>query len=150
MSFSMKRGHPNCLEPRKRPAHTLNTFIVSDDNGNPQLIGGTPGADDQVQTNLQVLVNILDLHLDVQEAIEAPRWSSKPGTLPRNENDQYELHLENRFSQDVFARLSKKGHEVRLVEPWSIGGLQIIQLNSANGIISAGADPRRDGYAVGF
>ena len=60
-SFSLNKNHPNFLRPGKRPAHTLNSYIVCDENSAPILIGGTPGADDQVQVNLQVIFNVIDL-----------------------------------------------------------------------------------------
>ena len=71
--FNLTPGHPNCLAPGKRPIHTLNSYVVYRD-GEPVLVGGTPGAHWQVQTNVQILVNILDDGLDVQRAIDMPRF----------------------------------------------------------------------------
>ncbi len=72
--FSLDPTSPNVIAPGKRPAHTLNAFTAVHPDGSLYLVGGTPGANIQVQTNLQLLTNVIDLKLNVQEAIEAPRW----------------------------------------------------------------------------
>ena len=72
--FNLEPGHPNCLAPGKRPVHTLNTYIVARD-GEPILIGNTPGAHWQAQTNLQILTDVLDRGMDLQRAIDAPRFA---------------------------------------------------------------------------
>ena len=72
-------GHPNRLQPGKRVRHTMNAPMVFHD-GKLWAVLGTPGADNQVQVNLQVLTAMIDLGLDPQTAIELPRWtSSQPG-----------------------------------------------------------------------
>jgi gamma-glutamyltranspeptidase/glutathione hydrolase len=73
LGFNLDESHPNCLAPGKRPIHTLNNYIVRRD-GQPILMGGTPGAHWQVQTNLQILCNALDFGMDPAEASAAPRF----------------------------------------------------------------------------
>ncbi len=148
-SFSLNRSQPNHLEPGKKPAHTLNTYMVFKDD-HPYLVGGTPGLDDQVQTNAQILMNILDFGMNVQEAIEAPRWSSRPGSMPGDEAKPYELWLEDRFPEDTVRLLEKRGHRVVVVNGWSFGGAEIIAIDQETGVLMGGADPRRDGYALGW
>ncbi len=148
-AFSLQSNHPNRLEPGKRTAHTLNSYMVMND-GNLFMVGGTPGLDDQIQVNLQVISNVIDHHMNVQEAIEAPRWSSKPGTSPGTENDSYELWLENRIPLNVRDELVGRGHLVKMSSGWSFGGVQAILIDCENRVLMGGADPRRDGYAIGW
>ena len=147
-SFTLDRRVPNHLEPGKRPAHTLNSYVVLRD-GELFLVGGTPGVDDQVQSNAQVVVNVLDFGLGVQEAIEAPRWSSRAGTAAGDEKS-YELWLEDRFPSYTFRELERRGHKVRRAAGWSFGGAEAIMIDRPKGVLMGGADPRRDGYAVGW
>ncbi len=138
----------NSLRPGKRPAHTLNSYMVFH-NGEFLAVGGTPGADDQPQTNVQVLHNFLDLKMDPQCALEAPRWSHVPGTPP-NVGYPQSLRLEQGFPREVVEGLAAKGHPVTVVEPWSFGGAALIARDPRNGTLMAAADPRRDGYAMGW
>ncbi len=138
----------NALQPGKRPAHTLNSYMVFH-NGGFLAVGGTPGADDQPQTNVQVLHNFLDLKMDPQCALEAPRWSHVPGTPP-NVGYPQSLRLEQGFPAEVIEGLAAKGHPVTVVDPWSFGGAALIARDPRNGALMAAADPRRDGYAVGW
>lgn len=147
-AFSLEKNHPNALEPSKKTAHTLNSYIITK-NGDLQLVGGTPGADDQVQVNLQVIANILDFQMNVQEAIESPRWSSRPGTMPGEGNGPYELWIEDRIPAEVRRTLAEKGHIVKKAGGWSFGGAQVIVVNQMNKVLMGGADPRRDGYVIG-
>src|SRR5581483_11523325 len=72
--FSLEPGHPNELAPGKRTVHTLNSYMVLE-GGRPLIVGGTPGADRQVQTNVQLITALLDLGLDPATAQDQPRWS---------------------------------------------------------------------------
>ncbi len=148
-AFSLKSDHPNRLDPEKKTVHTLNSYMIMRDDS-LFMVGGTPGADDQVQTNLQVIANVLDYGMNVQEAIEAPRWSSRPGTMPGEENLPYELHVEDRISPQVRDGLVKKGHDVKVSGGWSFAGAQAIIIDQSNKVLMGGADPRRDGYAIGW
>ncbi len=140
--FSVEPGHPNVVEPRKRPAMTLNTCMLFRD-GRPWTVYGTPGADAQVQTNFQHTVAFVDLELDVQAAIERPRWRHLPDGS---------LLLEGRFAPDVVEGLRAKGHRVTVGEPWEseTGGAQAIMIDQRTSVLQAGADPRREGYALAF
>ena len=139
--FSLDARSPNALAPGKRPVHTLNTVIALD-GSTPRFVFGTPGAQAQVQSNFQLAVALIDFGLDVQEAIEAPRWFHESGRT---------LKLEARFPEDVRRELSGRGHELVLLPEWDAvtGGAQAIAVD-ANGVFAAGADPRREGVAAGY
>jgi gamma-glutamyltranspeptidase len=147
-SFGLDPSKANSLMPGKRPAHTLNTYMVFKDE-EFLLAGGSPGADDQPQTNLQVLHNLLDLEMDPQTAVEAPRWSHQPGTPPRDRLPE-ELRVEEGFSTEVVEALREKGHKVATVKRWSFGSAKVILRHPESGTLMAAADPRREGYAIGY
>ena len=71
--FSVDPSHPNVIAPGKRPFHTLIASMAFRD-GRPALLFGTMGGDGQPQTHMQVLSNLIDYGMDLQAAIEAPRW----------------------------------------------------------------------------
>jgi gamma-glutamyltranspeptidase/glutathione hydrolase len=146
-SFNLDPKKANSLKPGKRPAHTLNTYMVFQEN-EFLIAGGSPGADDQPQTNLQVLHNLLDLGLDPQSAVEAPRWSHQPGTPPRDQLPEL-LRVEEGTDPQVVEALRKNGHTVSIVERWSFGSAKVIVKDTTTGTLMAGADPRREGYALG-
>jgi gamma-glutamyltranspeptidase / glutathione hydrolase len=139
--FSLDRASPNALVPGKRPVHTLNTVIALD-GVTPRLVFGTPGRHAQVQTNFQLAVALIDHDMDVQRAIEEPRWYHEAGRA---------LKIEDRFSEQTRKGLAAKGHELALVGDWAeiTGGAQAIAID-VNGVFSGGADPRREGNAAGY
>ncbi|MBM4333734.1 MAG: gamma-glutamyltransferase [Deltaproteobacteria bacterium] len=139
--FTLDPDHVNCLQPHKRPYHTLHSTIVLKD-GRPYLVLGTPGADGQTQTVTQLLMNHLEFGANVQEAVEAPRFRSNPDGS---------LFLEGRFAAEAVRSLKDKGHIVQVVSDWDevMGSSQIIGIDRGYGIIMAGADPRRQAYAIG-
>ena len=106
------------------------------------------GADDQPQTNLQVLHNLLDLEMDPQSAVEAPRWSHQPGTPPRDKLPE-ELRMEGGFDPAVIEALRRRGHKVSVVDRCSFGSAKLIVRDRDTGTWMAGADPRREAYALG-
>lgn len=147
-SFVLDPSKANALKPGKRPAHTLNSYMVLR-NGEFFAVGGTPGNDDQPQSNVQILHNLLDREMDPQSAIEAPRWSHTPGTPPRDKLPEA-LSLEEGFSPEVISALKEKGHKIKVVGRWSFGASQVIVREPVAGTWMGGADPRREGYAIGW
>jgi gamma-glutamyltranspeptidase / glutathione hydrolase len=147
-SFGLDPSKANSLKPGKRPAHTLNTYMVFKE-GEFFAVGGSPGADEQPQTNLQVLHNLLDLGMDPQAAVEAPRWSHQPGTPPRD-NLPEQLRMEEGFSPEVIEAVRRKGHKVAVADRWSFGSAKVIVRDHDTGTWLAGADPRREAYAIGW
>jgi len=139
--FTLEDSHPNVLAPNKRPYHTLHPVMILQDN-RPVTLLGTPGADGQTQTNMQLIVDLIDYGADAQQANEAPRWRSNPDGS---------LMIESRFPEETIAKLKARGHDVRIVDAYSemMGSSQIIVIDHANGVLKAGADPRRQAYAIG-
>lgn len=150
--WHLEENHPNCLMPGKRVRHTMNPVIVLKD-GKPVLACGTPGADTQVQTNLQLVTHVLDFGMTPQEAVSAPRWRSlqnpMESTIPHTCSNH--LQLENRFSTDTIEGLAAKGHEIQNVGDWGgPGSAQMITVHPESAALIGGSDPRTDGYAVTF
>jgi gamma-glutamyltranspeptidase/glutathione hydrolase len=139
--FSLDPAHPNALAPAKRTMHTLNTYMVFRD-GLPYLIGNTPGADFQVQTNLQVITGILDFGLDPQTAIDAPRWG----------DTQDGLLVEDDMPQETQRDLARRGHDVKLVSRQAapMGRAQAIVIHPDSGAFIGGSDSRGEGLAAGW
>ena len=147
-------SHVDYLQPGKRVRHTMNPVMVFKDGGSAKgnsrqlvLACGTPGADTQVQTNLQVITHVLDFGMTVAEAVEAPRWRDTHGatesTIPHEGDDL--LYLEARYDEQVRAGLSGKGHRLEIIGPWDASGCEVmIQVDPATG----GA-VRRGGPAAG-
>ena len=148
--------HPDCLQPGKRVRHTMNPVMVfKQENGKRRLllVCGTPGADTQVQTNLQVITHVLDLGMTVAEAVEAPRWrhtqNPTESTVPHTCND--EIILEGRFPEEVRTGLASCGHALHIIGDWEATGSEMmIQIDPESGALFGAADPRRDGYAIGW
>ncbi len=150
--WHLEENHPNVLQPGKRVRHTMNPVMVFKD-GKPFLVCGTPGADTQVQTNLQVISHVVDFGLTVSEAVEAPRWrhlqNPTESTIPHTCVDS--LHLEGRFPAATVEGLQRRGHPVKMLGDWEATGSEMmIQVDADNGALFGAADPRRDGYAVGW
>ena len=150
--FSLDPASPNIIAPGKRPAHTLNAFTAVNPDGSLHLVGGTPGANIQVQSNLQLITNIVDLKMNVQEATEAPRWQhlSLPGQSSEEELGSGVLEIENRVPTAVMDELRAKGHDVRPLAAWGHGSsVQLMQV-LPNGTFAFGSDPRCEGHAAGI
>jgi gamma-glutamyltranspeptidase/glutathione hydrolase len=147
-SFGLDPSRANALKPGKRPAHTLNTYMVFR-GGEVFAVGGSPGADEQPQTNFQIIHDLVDLELDPQSAVEAPRWSHMPGTPPRDQLPEA-LRMEDGYEPATLEGLLRKGHKVSVVERWSFGSAKVIVRDRENGAWLGGADPRRVAYALGY
>ena len=140
--FNLEPGHPNEIAPHKRPAHTLSPAMVFKDNA-PWLALGTPGGMGQTQFLAQILSNLIDFGMDIQQAIEAPRWQSKGAST---------VEMETRFPSETKLHLQNAGFKVKVTESWDfrMGGAEGILMDRSTGVFQAGADPRRDGYAIGY
>jgi gamma-glutamyltranspeptidase/glutathione hydrolase len=149
--FSLVEGHPNIYAPGKKTMHTLNCYLIADPEGRPVLVGGTPGGDGQPQWNMQAISGMIDGGLDVQAAIELPRWTSLPGTDPMSVDAPFELRVESRIPDEVIADLESRGHVVSRVGPWGAGGAaQIIARDPDTGVLIGGTDSRVEGVVLGF
>ncbi len=150
--FWLDPDNPNVLAPHKRPRTTPCTFIVLK-QGHPCMTLGTPGGDSQPQSCLQVFTNIVDFGLNVQEAVEAPRFcgSSFPQSPWPHRAYPNRLQVEARLSQTVVDALNARGHQVEVVEPWGIrNGFTPILVNPETGVYHGGADPRKESVMLGW
>ena len=148
--FSLDPNHPNVIAPGRRTMHTLNAYMIHR-NGEPWLVGGTPGGDQQTQWNTQVITGVVDHGMSLQEAAEAPRWYSFPGTDPVNLGRDPVVKLESRVPEATREKLAAFGHNVEILGPWGGGGaVQLIQFDREHGVLRGGTDPRPGGLALGF
>lgn len=148
--FSLDPAHPNVYAPGKKSMHTLNAYLIADEQGRPVLVGGTPGGDGQPQWNLQCIVGMIDAGFDVQTTIEQPRWTSWPGTDPSNSHNPFELRMEGRVDRAVVENLGARGHTVVHQAEWGGGGaMQIIARDPETGLIIGGSDARVEGTVLG-
>lgn len=149
--FSLVPGHANALQPGKRPRSTLQGTLVMKD-GKPYLVTGSPGGDDQCMRTLQTFVNIVDFGMNVQQAIEAPRWSTRSFPASPLPHTMYpgEVTVESRIPEAVRAELVRRGHKLFVTGPWSMGSNAAILIDPATGSLSAGADPRVAAQALAW
>jgi len=138
--FSTDPASPNRLEPGKRTVHTLNNFMALRD-GELVIGGGTPGADFQVQTNLQTLCGVLSFDLDLQSAIDQPRWGRTHDGI---------IALEDRFSLETRRELAARGHMTRDVGPFNGSGFSQVVASLPQGGWATASDVRCEGLALAY
>jgi gamma-glutamyltranspeptidase/glutathione hydrolase len=151
-AFLMTEGHPNVLEPGKRPRNTLSPTLVMKD-GRPLMVLSTPGADNQDQALLQVLLNVIEFKMNVQEAVEAPRFESLHyvSTFDDHRFNPGILNLEARFAESTTLQLKSRGHIVQSQAAYgNPAAPTIIIFKQDQGVIEAGADVRRGRYALAW
>ncbi len=149
--FVLKPGLPNSYAPGKRPFHTIIPAFVTK-NGKPWLSFGVMGGAMQPQGHVQILMNLIDYHMNLQEAGDAPRIQHDGSTEPSGQNtpmtDGGEVDLETGFPWETVRALLRMGHSVRYADgPY--GGYQAIAVNPAGGWIGA-SESRKDGQAAGY
>lgn len=146
-AFSLRPDDRNALAPGTRPFHTLNPALALRE-GRPELVYGTMGGEGQPQTQAAVLTRTLDLGMEVQAAIDAPRWLyGRTWGEPTAS-----LAIESRVGEEVVAELERRGHTVTVVAAWDerMGHAQAIRIDPRTGLRYGGADPRGDGAAAGY
>lgn len=150
--FTLDPNSPNFIQPGKRPAHTLNAWTVTRADGSLAHVGGTPGANVQVQCNFQLIVNAIDIKMSPQENAEAPRWQhlNKPGETSSVESYDGVLQIEGRYPKELQQELTKRGHDVQFLSDYGHGSaVQLLEVLE-NGTYIAGSDPRSEGQAAGL
>jgi len=149
--FSLHPHSPNLIAPGKRPAHTLNAWLATRRDGSLALVGGTPGANIQVQTNFQLIVNAVDLGMNPQQNAEAPRWQHlAKSSSSEIENYDGVLQIEKRVDYQTIAELKERGHEVLELSEYGHGSaVQLLEV-TPDGTFIAGSDPRAEGHAAGI
>ncbi|WP_017162782.1 gamma-glutamyltransferase [Xanthomonas phaseoli] len=150
--FVLKKDHPNGYAPGKRPFQTIIPAFVTKD-GKPWLSFGVMGGAMQPQGHVQIVMNLVDFHMNLQEAGDAPRIQHEGSTEPTGQatamSDGGEVNLETGFSYDTIRALMRKGHRVIFADgPY--GGYQAIARDPASGVYYGASESRKDGQAAGY
>jgi gamma-glutamyltranspeptidase/glutathione hydrolase len=145
--FILVEGSPNELAGGKRPRVTLSPTIVTE-QGKPFLALSTPGGDNQEQSLIQLLFNVVEFGMNAQAAIEAPRFQTRHlvSSFDNHAWNRGDLLLDERIPAATGAELSARGHRVGTRSRWSSGAAPVMVHIMPDGVIEAGADPY--GYRV--
>src|ERR1700687_2525745 len=139
--FSMDATSPNALAGRKRPLHTIIPAFAQ--KGDVRVAFGIMGGWNQSQAHAQFVANLVDFKMNIQAALEAPRFS-------KHTFGGCDVMMENRFGQNVRNELTSKGHKIEVKGTFSsgMGGGQAVMRDSSAGVNYGASDPRKDGQAV--
>jgi len=139
--FVPKPGAMNSIAPKKKPLSSMSPTIVLKD-GKPFLSLGSPGATRIITALAQILMNVIDHHMSLQEAINAPRIHCMTG----------DIFMESRISKEVQQALISKGHKLSVRGEMDLyfGGAQGVMIDPKTGTLYGAGDPRRDGMARGY
>ena len=139
--FSLDAASPNALAGRKRPLHTIIPAFAQ--KGDTRVAFGIMGGWNQSQAHAQFIANLADFKMNIQAALEAPRFS-------KHTFGGCDVMMENRFPQKVRDELAAKGHQIEVKGMFSsaVGGGQAVMRDFAIGINYGASDPRKDGEAV--
>ncbi len=149
--YSLRRGNANVLAPGKRPRSTLQGTLVTK-GGKAFLVTGAPGGDDQCLRSMQTLINIVDFGMDIQAAIEAPRWATRafPSSPFPHSMIPGDLQVESRIAKSVRDELVRRGHRLWVRGPWSLNLSAGIVVDPERNTLTAGADPRAGAQALAW
>jgi len=136
--FVVDPSHPNSVGPSKRPLHTLIPALATRD-GRCEISFGVMGAAYQAMGHAQFVVNTMDYRMDLQEALEFPRFFFAGETI----------EVERGVSAAAVAGLRERGHDVKL-RPLPLGGGQAIRIDWERGVLIGASDHRKDGCALGY
>ena len=139
--FSMDPASPNALAGRKRPLHTIIPAFAQ--KGDTRVAFGIMGGWNQSQAHAQFVANLADFKMNIQAAMEAPRFS-------KHTFGGCDVMMENRFSQAVRSDLTNKGHKIEWKGMFTsdVGGGQAVMRDFAAGVNYGASDPRKDGQAT--
>jgi gamma-glutamyltranspeptidase/glutathione hydrolase len=147
--FWLEDGLPNSIRPGARPRTTLSPSMALRD-GEPYLAFGTPGGDMQDQWTLHFFLNVVHAGLNLQEALDAPDFHSlhiASSFYPRTA-EPGRIVAEDLLGTDVLAELARRGHDISVTTPWSLGRTSAVARDGD--WLKAGANARgAQGYAVG-
>ncbi|MGC1464198.1 MAG: gamma-glutamyltransferase [Pseudolabrys sp.] len=136
--FVVEPGHPNTFGSNKRPMHTIIPALAMR-NGRCDMSFGVMGAHYQPMGHVQIVLNMLDYRMDVQQAIDAPRFFF----------EGERVLVENGTPPATIEGLRRRGHDVaHAAAPW--GGAQTIKIDWDRGVLIGGSEPRKDGCALGY
>ncbi len=139
--FTMDASSPNALAGRKRPRHTIIPAFAK--KGQTTVAFGIMGGWNQSQAHAQFMADIADFKMNIQAALEAPRFTKRTF-------EGCDLQMENRFSGKVRDELTAKGHKIEVMGTFSsaVGGGQAVMRDFATGVNFGASDPRKDGAAI--
>lgn len=138
--FSLDSAMENRIAPGKRPYHTIIPGFLTKE-GKPVGAFGVMGGFMQPQGHVQVITNMIDFHLNPQQALNTPRWRWI---------SEKKIEVERNFPKDVIEALQKMGHEVSVCDNVSTFGRGQIIVRNENGIYAGGTEPRADGAVLGY
>ncbi|MDO8540079.1 MAG: gamma-glutamyltransferase [Opitutaceae bacterium] len=139
--FSLDPESPNALAPRKRPLHTIIPGFM--EKGDVRIAFGVMNGWNQSQAHAQLVANLVDYKLNLQAAIEAPRFTKITFS-------GVDVSIESRVPAEIRAELEAKGHKITVLGPFSgtVGGSQAVMRDFATGVNFGASDPRKDGAAI--
>jgi gamma-glutamyltranspeptidase / glutathione hydrolase len=146
--FNLVEGHPNCLQPGKRPRTTLTPSIAFKD-GKPWMAFGTPGGDMQDQWTLQFFLNVAEFGMNLQEAVEQPSFHTanfENSFHPHNLEDE-KIYVEEGIKLDDIYRLQELGHGIRLDKANTHGEVCAVAVNHDTGMLEGAASIKAEGNA---
>lgn len=156
-TFSLIPGDPNAVAPGKRPRTTLSPSLALWDDGHG-IAFGTMGGDNQDQWTLQFFLNLIDFGMELQEAIEAPRFSTHhfPMSFSPHAALLGTVVIEERVAEAVRAELARRGHRLVVAPAYSEGYVLAVEHDQGKDLLRGGADPRGyqnqvfPAYAIGW
>ena len=139
--FVLDADSPNVLAGHKRPLHTIIPAFA--EKGDTRIAFGIMGGWNQSQAHAQFVANLVNFKMNIQAAMEAPRFTKYTFT-------GCDVMMENRISAKTREELEKRGHQIRVLGPFSseVGGGQAVMRDFATGVNYGASDPRKDGEAV--
>jgi len=139
--FVLDPSHPNVLQPRKRPFHTIIPAFM--EQGDLHIGFGIMGGPNQPLAHAQFVSNLVDYGMNIQAAVEAPRFTVTDNTV------SCDIVIESRIKPEVLKALRDKGHKLIVHKEYSVsmGRGQVVMHNSKSGMNSGASDPRADGVA---
>lgn len=139
--FALDASSPNALAGRKRPLHTIIPAFA--EKGDTKMAFGIMGGWNQSQAHAQFVANVVDYKMNIQAALEAPRFTKRTFS-------GCDVQMENRIPQKVRDELTAKGHKILVMGTYSsaMGGGQVVSRDFATGVNYGASDPRKDGAAV--
>jgi gamma-glutamyltranspeptidase/glutathione hydrolase len=149
--FSLHAGHPNRLEPGKRPFQTIIPAFLTKD-GEALMAFGLMGGDMQPQGHAQIVVNLVDFGMNLQEAGDAIRFHHSGSTEPTGTVMLHggELHIEDGLPPAVIDELKRRGHVITPESVGAYGGYQAIRRDVKTGMYAGATEKRKDGCAAGY
>ena len=141
-SFLLVAGHPNELAGGKRPRVTLSPTLVTH-HGAPLVALSTPGGDNQEQSLIQLLLDVLEFGMNAQTAVEAPRFQTRHlvSSFDNHAMNPGDLLLDERIPAAVSAELAERRHKIGTRSRWGSGAAPVMIRVTPYGVIEAGADP---------